>query len=361
MQSAIRPIVRLSAVFLLFLLGKLGLERQRGRLELGKEYPPDDEQFHVERAIRIIKAKTRKDYQGGRILRGPHPKSNGLVRAEFTIESGLQDDLRVGLFKEPKTYNAWVRFSNAVDQINPDSAEDFRGFAIKLFDVPGEKLLDDEENTHDFVFFAHEAFHLANVEQFSDFFEHIAAGRKPIRFFLTRPRNLLNPIIGEKTYPSPLEIRWFSVAPFLYGDRAVKYCINPLQSGSRLPKNPSDDYLFDTMKSQLANGDANFDFMVQFQTDANKMPIENLLIPWKESQSPFRKVASIRIPAQTFGSPEQNEFDENMTFNPWHCIPEHRPLGGLNRARRDVMKALSDFRLKQNEIVKKEPTGQERF
>lgn len=362
MQSTFRHIIRWSALFILLLLGIAGLQRLRGRqLELGKEYPPDDEQDHIERAIRILKAKTAKDYQGQRILRGPHPKSNGLVRAEFIIEPTLPDDLRVGIFKEPKTYNAWVRFSNAVDRVTSDVEEDFRGIAIKLFDVDGEKLLDDEKSTQDFLFVAHDAFFVANAEQFSDFFENLAAGRNRFRFFLTRPRNLLNILVGLKRYPSPLEIRWFSVAPFLFGDRAVKFCINPLQTGSRIPKNPSNDYLLDTMKNQLAIGDSHFDFMVQFQTDANKMPVENLLIPWSEKLSPFRKVATIRIPSQSFGSPEQNEFDENMTFNPWHCIPEHRPLGGINRARRDVMKALSDFRLDSNKIVREEPTGQEHF
>ena len=328
---------------------------------LGREYLPADEPQHIERAIRILKGKTAKDYQGGRILRGPHFKSNGLVRAEFTVEPGLPDELRVGLFKEPKAYNAWIRFSNAVDRVTPDFKEDLRGFAIKLFDVPGEKLLDDEKGTQDSVFFAHDTFFAADAQQFSDFFENLAAGRRRIRFFLTRPRNLLNPIIGQKVFPSPLEIRWFSAAPFLYGDRAVKLSINPLQSGGQVPENPSGDYLLNVMQSQLADGDAHFEFMVQFQTDANKMPIENLLIPWRESKSPFRKVASIKIPSQTFGSPEQNEFDETMSLNPWHCLPEHRPLGGINRARRDVMKALSDFRLDNNGIERREPTGKERF
>ena len=103
------------------------------------------------------------------------------------------------------------------------------------------------------------------------------------------------------------------------------------------------------------------DFMIQFRTDPKKMPIENTLIRWKEKDWPFIKVATINIPPQSFNSREQLEFDENLSFNPWHCLPEHRPLGGVNLARREVMKALSDFRLERNKITRVEPTGDERF
>ncbi len=61
-------------------------------------------------------------------------------------------------------------------------------------------------------------------------------------------------------------------------------------------------------------------------------------MPWKDS--PFYKVAEIWIPPQEFHSLEHLLFDENMTFNPWHRTPEHRPIGGVNRTLRDVMRAI---------------------
>lgn len=362
MESTLRSVARLLALFITRVLGIMQMLGQGGRrLELAKEYPPEDEQYQIDRVITILKDKTSQDYEGRKILRGPHPKSNGLVRGEFTVESNLPDELRVGLFKEPRTYKAWIRFSNAVDRVTPDFKEDLRGLAIKLFDVEGDKILDDESSTHDFLFVAHDAFIVANAQQFSEFFETIVTRGSAMRFFLTHPRNLLNVVAGIRRYPSNLEIRWFSAAPFLFGERAVKHSLRPLQSGSRLPRRPTDDYLLAEMKERLATSDAYFDFMVQLQSDARLMPIENTLIPWNEKRSPFIKVASIKIPSQTFDSPEQRQFDENMSFNPWHCLAEHRPLGGVNRARRDVMKALSDFRLERNAVTRVEPTGDEQF
>jgi hypothetical protein len=72
-------------------------------------------------------------------------------------------------------------------------------------------------------------------------------------------------------------------------------------------------------------------------------------------------VAQITIPKQTFSSPAQREFCENLSFNPWHGLQVHQPLGGINRARKVVMKALSDLRLTQRGMTRREPTGLETF
>ena len=50
-----------------------------------------------------------------------------------------------------------------------------------------------------------------------------------------------------------------------------------------------------------------------------------------------------------------------MSFNPGHSLLAHQPLGGINRARKVVMKAISDLRLKENKVERFEPTGHEVF
>lgn len=109
------------------------------------------------------------------------------------------------------------------------------------------------------------------------------------------------------------------------------------------------------MVKQLAKGSAEFDFMVQFQTDADAMPIEDPGKAWPEKVSPFRKVATVRIAEQEFDSPQQREFGENLSFSPWHALPEHRPLGGINRARRIVYETISAFRHRRNMVAPHEP------
>jgi hypothetical protein len=136
------------------------------------------------------------------------------------------------------------------------------------------------------------------------------------------------------------------VVPFLLGDRAVKYKARPvLGRRSEIPRRPSADLLREAMRERLASGTACFDFLVQVQTDPYTMPIEDPSIVWR---SPFRKVATIEIPAQRFETAEQMQQCENLSFNPWHSLPEHRPLGGINRARKVVYPALSKLRCDRN-------------
>ena len=65
---------------------------------------------------------------------------------------------------------------------------------------------------------------------------------------------------------------------------------------------------------------------------------------WPERLSPFVAVATLRIPAQSFDSPAQLAFARNLAYNPWHALPEHRPLGNQNRARKAIYLELSQLR-----------------
>ena len=87
------------------------------------------------------------------------------------------------------------------------------------------------------------------------------------------------------------------------------------------------------------------------------MPIEDPTIEWSEKDAPFIPVARITIPAQAFTSPEQLAFCENLSFTPWHAIPEHRPLGGINRVRKTVYDTISRVRHELNGDKRLEPTG----
>jgi hypothetical protein len=111
----------------------------------------------------------------------------------------------------------------------------------------------------------------------------------------------------------------------------------------------------------LNGGDVELDFRIQRQTDAFLMPIENAAVLWPEELSPRVSVATLRIPRQKFDSPAQINFEKQLSYNPWHCIPEHRPLGNQSRARKRMYLALSTFRHRMNAIPHYEPDGDEVF
>jgi len=77
---------------------------------------------------------------------------------------------------------------------------------------------------------------------------------------------------------------------------------------------------------------------------------------WDEAVSPFQRVAIIRIPKQDISAKSWVDFAENLSFTPWHSLPEHRPLGSNNRARRAIYEAISEFRHEMNGVPREEPT-----
>src|SRR5215472_879051 len=110
-----------------------------------------------------------------------------------------------------------------------------------------------------------------------------------------------------------------------------------------LPRRPPDNYLRDAMVQTLATQDVEFDILVQVQTDPFLMPVENSAVMWPTRRSPRVPAAVLRIPRQTFDSPEQLAFDRVLSYNPWHCVPEHRPLGNVSRARKRMYEELSSL------------------
>lgn len=327
---------------------------------LAQEYPPPGEADHARNLTERLQAKIVRDNPSGLMRRDAHPKMHGLVRAEFTVEPGLPDDLRVGVFRQPAGYRAWVRFSNQDGTIRPDRQGDIRGMAIKLMGIEGEKLLDEEQDarTQDFILISTPVFVTRDVEEFDGLIRALTGSVwAKLGFFATHWRVVWNLLRAMRKVANPLQIRYWSTTPYLFGHQAVKYSARPVVAvADALPTDPDPDFLRSAMVRQLREGEAVFDFMVQVQTDADDMPIEDPGHEWSEAASAFRKVATLRIPAQDFDSEAQRRFGEHLSFTPWHSLPEHRPLGGVNRARRVVYGAISRFRHAQNGVPRQEPT-----
>jgi len=69
----------------------------------------------------------------------------------------------------------------------------------------------------------------------------------------------------------------------------------------------------------------------------------------------------VHIPRQEFDIDAQFDFAKRLKMNPWHSLPEHRPLGNQSRARLRMYQELSKFRQQMNQTPHLEPTGDEVF
>jgi hypothetical protein len=333
--------------------------------ELGEHLYGNEEPI-AEELSSVIEQSVRKQYTAGNARRDAHPKAHGCVKAEIHMLDHLPDDLAKGIFIPGKTYQAWIRFSNgAGDPTRADIKRDARGMAIKVLGVPGKKLLDDEDQamTQDFVMINHPKFFATDPARYLSF---IRDGNSD-HFY----RKLLIPFdLGAKgtrialetrssRIANPLQTRYWSMVPYQLGTGsgrlAVKYSARGCSATTDpMPSKPEHDFLRGVLRNTLQRGDACMEFLVQPRT-SKLMDVEDSRTEWKESQAPFYRVATIHIPRQVFDTREQNEFCENLSFTPWHGLPEHKPLGVTNRLRKVIYDHISRVRHEMNDTRRQEP------
>jgi hypothetical protein len=241
--------------------------------------------------------------------------------------------------------------------------------SVKLMGVPGPKLLDDEQATQDLLGVSTPTFVTPDTKANARLQYWSYRNASVFYFANLRNSHILDSImqlLWTKTQTSPLEGDYFSCVPYLLGEgQAMQYSFRTkLETRTRVPRlplRPPDNYLRDAMVATLAERDVEFDVLLQLQTDPHRMPIENNAVLWPTKLSPRVPVAVLRIPRQTFDSPEQLAFARVLAYNPWHCIPEHRPLGNQSRARKQMYSELARLRQQQNAVEHYEPTGDEVF
>lgn len=339
------------------------------------------------------------------ILRGVHPKSHGCVKATFTINPDIPSDLQVGLFAEPgKQFDAFIRFSNAAALVGPDTTEidpvtkneveehGSRGMAIKVLDVGGEVLIDDNgAHNQDFLMINQPVFAFANTEDYLrldrvlDRDNDVAAGffaplqlqnpniteeqRRGILAYMeaediseedikriAKSFNIIKNDIQVTDVGNPLGIQYFSAAPFLFGpNRVMKFSAQPcaqVPPEKSPPKPRPDNYLRDALTETMnGNEDLQFDFMLQVRGERDDFGPDNELIENASSlwEDEFVKVAKITIsrPQPEVDSEENRAHCEKLAFTPWHSLVEHQPIGSINRLRKSVYQASSEHRLTQ--------------
>lgn len=300
--------------------------------------------------------------------RGQHLKMHACLNAQFTVSADIPVELKVGMFSEAKTYDAFVRFSNGDKE--DDRMPDIHGMAIKLLGVEGDKVLEGQEHetTHDFILADNPLFFIRTAAEYVPFIEDFArssaAGVPPAKFINwlkeNRPKDL--PVFlgfSQQKMESPLTSEYWSQVPYALGvgdDRICRYSVVPAKSN---PVNPTDEsdrsehYLREILVDALTTNEAYFEFYVQPCLNATYDVINNPTVEW---DLPRYKIATLTISAQNFDTNERRKFGENLSYTPWHALPEHRPLGEVNEIRKQVYLSSSKIRHNANHATSVEPT-----
>lgn len=312
------------------------------------EHPLPDEEAVTREFIAFLKQASERRHPTGIMRRFNQPRHAGCVDAELVVPEGLRDELRVGIFAAPHRFRARVRFASASS--STDREADVRGMSIRIEDVGGENLTAGA-TAHDLLLNSHPVMVAPDTREFLDLLRAMEAGGvRRILYFLTHIRAARIGLAARQQPTSHLDIPYWSTTPYLFGPgRAVKYMARPTSTRTSPPPDPpTEDYLRQAMIRHLREADATFEIMVQFQTDPVRMPLEDASVEWDAAQSPFVPVATLRIPAQEFDTPERMRWCEEVAFNPWCCRTEHRPLGNMNRARRRIYAEMAAFRADRN-------------
>jgi hypothetical protein len=85
------------------------------------------------------------------------------------------------------------------------------------------------------------------------------------------------------------------------------------------------------------------------------MPVEDVTVEWPEALSPYVTVAKVRLPQQDISGDANQEQQDATSITPWRVTEEHRPLGNIMRARKEVYRQSSIRRHELNHQIRREP------
>ncbi|MEW8585805.1 MAG: hypothetical protein AB2531_08565, partial [Candidatus Thiodiazotropha sp.] len=130
----------------------INIGRRDEGLQLAEERIDRDEEQSLDAIIDLMMDQMRGHFKPGKYERGGNTKTHGILRATVTIRDDLPDHCRKGVFATPRSYPAYVRYSGPGPDVPADIDDvGFVSMAVKLMDVPGEKLMEEERYTQDFI------------------------------------------------------------------------------------------------------------------------------------------------------------------------------------------------------------------
>jgi hypothetical protein len=322
----------------------------------------------------------------GRAVRDAHAKGYGLVRGEVEILDGLAAEYAQGIYATPGRHDALIRFSNG----SPHAGADARlgtaiGLALKMFDIDGPTLLDDEPDTRTFdyaningpIFFCNTVDHYLFIQElFLQAPAYFAQGRPGAhRFFsdfITGKGTLdqadwawdeLLAMMRLKQLPSVnvLLSSYWTMGAVRHGDYIAKVRIAPdpvfADAVVRRSIDPgaAAEVIRPALVAELQERPYEFDIQVQLCTDLQRMPVQDVTVEWPETLSPSVTVAKLRLPQQNISGEDNLEKMDALSFTPWRVTADHAPLGNIMRARKEVYRQSSLLRHQLNQQARAEP------
>ncbi len=304
----------------------------------------DGEEAHFEELAQILRGLQHARAKGGKLERTLHPKAHGGLVGTFHVLADLPKEARQGLFATPREIPVVMRLSNGAPRHDHDNVGDVRGMALKLIGVEGEKAIAAlaDTVTQDFLLIPSDNFIIPTPAQFVGVVRALA-GHK----LLALPRLIgalgtkAPSILGKmreglsQRVDSVLDLRLHTGLPIRFGDYAAKLDVVPTHAAGTERVEGRDRFARE-LEARAQAGALGWTMRAQLFVDEARTPIEDPTMSWSEEVSPFIPVARIEIPVQDPTSDEGRALTarlNDLSFDPWHALAAHRPLGAMMRAR----------------------------
>ncbi|HET9257377.1 MAG TPA: catalase family protein, partial [Pseudonocardiaceae bacterium] len=324
----------------------------------------------------------------GWAVRGAHAKSFGLVKAEVEILADVPAAYAQGIYAKPGRHGALIRFSSTSGHLGADAQlGPGLGFAIKIFDVEGLKLVEDEQGSNTFdlvlknnpIFICNTAKHYLFIEEIANnLHDYLARGKagfhELLTDFLTGKGTLKQPdwawdellafvkTATQTPVRNPLLTTYWTMGAVRHGDYVAKIRVAPAAESAThvihgdLDLTSGRDVFHPTLVDELQARAFDFDLQVQLCADLTAMPVNVLTVEWPEKLSPFVTVGRVHLPRQDITGPENFEKGDALAFNQWRVTADHRPLGEIMNVRQ-IYSASAKVRRTLNHQPHTEPTS----
>lgn len=340
---------------------------------------PDEDEL-IDEVVESLKRSNEEAYDKYKHgIRDAHAKSHGVLRGELTVHPDLDSHLRQGLFGTPATYPVIARLSTGFGQIRSDQIHFARGIAIKVLGVHGPRALPGDDGVaQDFLFVNKPTIPFGDVRAYQATMPVASIQAKAPDLALKATGLLARTVAGilnavHLPPPTPIEVfagpndhilgeTFHSMAALRYGDYIAKLSVAPSSAsvsaltGRHVDGSLGDDALRDLVVDFFANNEAEYEVRAQLCSDLGKMPVEDASVLWPETLSPHQPIAKLTFPSQAADSAARRAYaDDVLSFNPWHGLADHRPLGSIMRVRLKAYEASSKFRHEKNDAPRVEP------
>jgi hypothetical protein len=338
--------------------------------DLPEVEPPieNEEGFQRELHEIISRVQRRNLAKHGHGYRGTHVKTQAIVKGTFTVLPDLAPELAQGICSPEnasREHDVAIRFANEPSFLQDDREPGPRGLGMTVFDVEGKYLTAEGEKTHrqDLTFNNAPLLELRDVSTAVEIFKireaHFDHPEEIGEIIKKRPDAKLQMAPSQLPNQHFLSYTMYSQSAYRWGDYVCKYQLVPssisqssLASTKKISSTSDPGQHRKWLSKYFAENDAEYDFRVQLLQSVKNQSVEDTGMLWDEMAFPFQTVAKVKLPKgqDSFDEARVKFWEDSMKLNVWYGLETMRPLGSVNRLRKNLYKVSSTNRKDMNGI-----------